>query len=204
MLKFPCLVLDHDDTVVQTERAIGYPYFRDYIERIRPGMTLSFESYVRDCNNMVFADMCRQRWNMTEQELLEEYVGWKAYSRQNIPPVCDGMERVIRRFKEAGGIICVASLSTREIIVRDYMYHFGFTPDAVYDYDLPAAQRKPNAFAIEDIMRRFALRPEQMLVVDDMKLGWDMAAKCAVPTAYAAWSKMDFPDLASEMKKIYQ
>ena len=28
MLKYPCLVLDHDDTVVQTERAIGYPYFR--------------------------------------------------------------------------------------------------------------------------------------------------------------------------------
>ena len=47
MLKIPCLVLDHDDTVVQTERAIGYPYFRDFIERIRPGMTLSFESYVQ-------------------------------------------------------------------------------------------------------------------------------------------------------------
>ena len=34
MLKYPCLVLDHDDTVVQTEKAIGYPYFRDYIARI--------------------------------------------------------------------------------------------------------------------------------------------------------------------------
>ena len=29
MLKYPCLVLDHDDTVVQTERYIGFPYFRD-------------------------------------------------------------------------------------------------------------------------------------------------------------------------------
>ena len=60
MLKYKCLVLDHDDTVVQTEKTIGYPYFRDYIEKIRPGQTLSFPEYVRDCNNMVFADMCRR------------------------------------------------------------------------------------------------------------------------------------------------
>ena len=203
MLKFPCLVLDHDDTVVQTERAIGYPYFRDFIESIRPGESLSFEEYVRDCNNMVFTDMCVQRWRMTEEELMQEYTGWKAYSRKNIPPVCEGMENVISRFKEAGGILCVASLSTHEIITRDYMHHFGFMPDAVYDYDLPVACRKPNPFALEDIMQRFALKPEQILMVDDMKLGWDMAKKCAVPTAYAAWSKKEFPDLAGEMKEIF-
>ena len=33
MLKYKCLVLDHDDTVVQTERHIGYPYFKEYIEK---------------------------------------------------------------------------------------------------------------------------------------------------------------------------
>jgi phosphoglycolate phosphatase/pyrophosphatase PpaX len=68
MLKYRCLVLDHDDTVVQTEQTIGFPYFRDYIQRIRPGCTLTFEEYVRDCNNMIFADMCTQRWQMTEEE----------------------------------------------------------------------------------------------------------------------------------------
>ena len=97
MLKYKCLVLDHDDTVVQTEKTIGYPYFRDYVERIRPGMTLSFAEYVHDCNNMVFADMCRARWNMTEEELSEEYLGWKDYSRKNIPEVCPGIGDVIRR-----------------------------------------------------------------------------------------------------------
>ena len=54
MLKYPCLVLDHDDTVVQTEKAIGYPYFRDYLARIRPGTQLSYPEYVEKCNNMVF------------------------------------------------------------------------------------------------------------------------------------------------------
>ena len=203
MLKYPCLVLDHDDTVVQTEKSIGYPYFRDYIQKIRPGKTLSFSEYVHDCNNVVFADMCRKRWQFTDAELWEEYDGWKEYSRVHIPPVCEGIDRIIRRQKAEGGIVCVASLSTKEIIFRDYRHHFGITPDAVYDNDLSSAQRKPNPFALLDIMKRFGVNPKQILVVDDMKLGWEMAAACGVSAAYAAWSKAEFPELALEMRKIF-
>lgn len=202
MLKYKCLVLDHDDTVVQTEKTIGYPYFRDYIEKIRPGQTLSFPEYVRDCNNMIFADMCRARWGMTEEEQREEYLGWKAYSRINIPAVCAGIGKVIRRQKELGGLVCVSSLSTREIIERDFMHHFGFLPDAVYDYDLPVAQRKPDPYALTDLMDRFGLKPEEMLMVDDMKLGCLMAKAVNVPTAFAGWSKAEFPELTEEMRRI--
>lgn len=202
MLKFKCLVLDHDDTIVQTEKAIGYPYFRDYIERIRPGKTLSFSEYVRDCNNMVFADMCRCRWQFTDAELQEEYLGWKAYSRLNIPPLCPGIDTIIRRQKELGGIVCVASLSTREIIERDFLHHLGFLPDAVYDYDLPAEQRKPNPYALKQIMEQFGLQPEDLLMVDDMKLGWKMANSVGVPTAFAGWSKAEFPELTEEMRRL--
>lgn len=202
MLKYKCLVLDHDDTVVQTERSIGYPYFRDYIERIRPGQTLSFAEYVRDCNNMIFADMCVTRWNMTEEEMYNEYIGWKAYSRLHTPPLCPGMDAVIRRQKAEGGLVCVASLSTKEIIERDFLHHFGFLPDAVYDYDLPAELRKPNPYALTDIMDHFGLKPEEMLMVDDMKLGWTMAKTTGVPTAFAGWSKAEFPELTAEMRAI--
>lgn len=202
MLKYPCLVLDHDDTVVQTERTIGYPYFRDFIERIRPGKTLSFPEYVGDCNNMVFADMCREKWKFTEAELMEEYLGWKAYSRVHTPEVCKGIGRILKRQKELGGMVFVASLSTREIIERDFLHHFGFLPDAIYDYDLPAEQRKPNPFALTDIMEKYGFRPEQMLMVDDMKLGWHMARQIGVPTAFAGWSKADFPELTEEMRRI--
>ena len=74
MLRYKCLVLDHDDTVVQTEKAIGYPYFKEYIERVRPGHSLTYPEYVADCNNMIFADMCRRKWQFTDEELLEEYL----------------------------------------------------------------------------------------------------------------------------------
>ncbi len=202
MLKFPCLVLDHDDTVVQTEKCIGYPYFRAYIERVRPGKTLSYAEYVADCNNMVFADMCREKWNFTDEELLEEYLGWKAYSRAHIAPAFDGIARLIHRQKAEGGLICVASLSTRENILRDYDHHFGIVPDAIYDNDLPAEQRKPNPWALADIMERYGLAPSEILLVDDMKLGWRMAKQVNVPTAFAAWGKADFPVLSREMHSI--
>ena len=202
MLKYKCLVLDHDDTVVQTEKTIGYPYFRDYVERIRPGMTLSFAEYVHDCNNMVFADMCRARWNMTEEELSEEYLGWKDYSRKNIPEVCPGIGDVIRRQKEMGGLVCVSSLSTSEIIERDFLHHFGCLPDAIYDYDLPVHQRKPNTYALTDLLERFQLKPQDILMVDDMKLGWQMAKAVGADTAFAGWSKTDFPALMEEMQGI--
>lgn len=202
MLKYKCLVLDHDDTVVQTEKAIGFPYFRDYIVRIRPGKNLSFAEYVQDCNNMVFADMCRAKWQMTEEELLEEYTGWKAYSRLHIPPVCPGMDRIIRRQKELGGLVCVASLSTREIIERDFRHHLGFLPDAVYDYDLPAGMRKPNPYALTDIMEKYHLAPEDLLMIDDMKLGCQMANFVGVASAFAGWSKAEFPELTEEMRSI--
>lgn len=204
MLKYPCLVLDHDDTVVQTERAIGYPYFHDYLQKIRPGTDLKYHDYVDYCNNMVFADMCKARWNFTDDELHEEYMGWKAYSRIHTPPIFPGIDQIIKEHKSRGGILCVSSLSTGEIISRDYLHHFGFLPDAVYDYDMPPALRKPNTYALSDIMQRFDLQPSDILMVDDMKLGWQMAQEMNIATAFAGWSKADFPRLTEEMRQLCQ
>lgn len=202
MLKYQCLVLDHDDTVVQTEKAIGYPYFRDYIARVRPGKNLTYQEYVQDCNNMVFADMCRERWQFTEEELQEEYLGWKEYSRHNTPPLCPGIDSIIRRHKAHGGIICVSSLSTLEIIQRDFIHHFGFLPDAIYDYDLPSEKRKPATYALKDIMEKYNLQPKDLLMIDDMKLGWKMAKDVGVATGFAGWSKTEFPELTKEMTAL--
>ena len=202
MLKYPCLILDHDDTVVQTERAIGYPYFRDYLAKVRPGANLSFREYVHDCHNTVFPDMCREKWHFTDEEMHEEYSLWQAYCAENIPPIFDGVDSLVRRQKEAGGLVCVVSLSSHANITRDYQAHFGFQPDAVYACELPREIRKPNPWPLQDIMERFCMKPEDLLVVDDMKLGWTMAQAAGVKTVHAAWSKPDFPELMAEMKEI--
>ena len=44
-MRFPCLVLDLDDTVVDSTASIHYPAFRAYMEKKRPGRTYTLETY---------------------------------------------------------------------------------------------------------------------------------------------------------------
>ena len=202
MLKYRCLVLDHDDTVVQSEKTLGFPYFKEFMARIRPGVELTLEEYVRGCHELPFVDMCRQKWQFTDEELMEEWDGWKKYILTHTPDAYEGIETIIRRQKENGGLVCVASLSGAQSITRDYLTHFGMEPDAIYGWDLPKHQQKPDPYPLQDIMARYDLQPEDLLVVDDMKLGWRMAKAVGVQVAFSAWSKSDFPELEGEMRSI--
>ena len=202
MLKYPCLVLDHDDTVVQSETTINYPYFCYILDQFRPGMTITLEEYIEGCFHPGFAQMCRQKYQFTEQELIDEYHGWMDYMRSHIPAPYPGMDRIIRRYKEAGGIVCVVSHSSAENISRDYMTHFGILPDAIYGWDLPEHQRKPNTYPLDQIMAKYNLSPDKLLVVDDLKPAWEMANKAGVSIAFAAWSKLGVPQVLKEMTEI--
>jgi len=202
MLKYPCLVLDHDDTVVQSEKTLGFPYFKDILKRFRPDAEITYADYVHGCNQMVFSEMCRQKWQFTDEELQEEYLGWKDYVRTHIPDPFPGIGEIIRRQKAECGLICVVSLSGEENILRDYRHHFQIVPDAIYGWDLPEHRRKPHPYPLLDIMDRFHLEPKDLLVVDDMKLAWKMAQPLQIPIAFAAWGKVEFPDLSQEMRSL--
>ena len=202
MLRFPCLVMDHDDTVVQSERTIGYPFFCQILSILRPGETISFRDYVTDCHNLGFADMCRTRWHFTEPEMDAEYTGWMAYVMEHAPAPFPGVRELLQHQRAEGGRICVVSHSSVVNITRDYELHFGLQPDAVYGWDYPEELRKPNTFPLEDIMKRFGYASQELLVVDDMKLAWRMAKPLGVKVAFAAWGKLDFPELTQEMRTI--
>lgn len=202
MLRFPCLILDHDDTVVQSETTINYPYFCYILDQFRPGATITQEEYTQGCYHPGFAGMCREKFGFTEQELVDEYRGWMEFIRTHIPDPYPGIERIIRRQKEAGGMICVVSHSSEENITRDYLTHFGILPDAIYGWDLPEHQRKPSPYPLEHIMKTYGFSKDQMLVVDDLKPAWQMCRDAGVAIAFAAWSKQDVPQIAEEMTKL--
>ena len=202
MLRYPCLVLDHDDTVVQSEKTIGYPFFCKILEGYRPGKTISFKDYVHDCHEFGFANMCRQRFQFNDFELHDEYVRWMRHVETNIPAVFPGIEEIIRKQKAEGGLICVVSHSSVQNITRDYDVHFGVQPDAIYGWDLPEHQRKPNPYPLLDIMKKYHIEPKDILIVDDMKLAWQMAQPVGVEIAFAAWGKEEFPELSAEMREI--
>lgn len=201
MLKYRCLVLDHDDTVVQTLKTLSYPFFCLELEQFRPGTTMTVSEYVIQCHRLGFADMCRKCFGFTEEELALEHHQWMDYIMENIPDVFPGINKIICRQKNEGGILCVVSHSNTDNIRRDYSVHFGIEPDAIYGWDMEPHQRKPSPWPLQDIMRRFDLQPEEILVVDDMQLACQMAAPLGVKVAFAGWDDMGVPELRQEMEQ---
>ena len=201
MIKYKCLVLDHDDTVVQTMKTLSYPFFCQELEYFRPGAFMTLEDYILQCHKLGFAELCRQIYSFTDEEMKLEHNMWMEYILSHIPAPYPGMDRIIRRFKEAGGILCVVSHSHVDNIQRDYAAHFGIQPDRIYGWELPPEQRKPNPWPLEDIMQCYSLTPKDILVVDDMQLACRMAEPLGVAVAYAGWSGMGVAEVEREMKE---
>ena len=135
MLKYTCLVLDHDDTVVRSEATVNYPSFLECLAVICPGKTLSLEDFSRMCFSPGFSEMCREHFGFTQEQLDWQFAEWKKYVVDHAPPAFAGIDRVIRRQKEAGGLVCVSSHSSYINITRDYQKYFGITPDKFFNTD---------------------------------------------------------------------
>lgn len=202
MLKYKCLVLDHDDTVVQTMKTLSYPFFCQELEYFRPGATMPLEDYILQCHKLGFAELCRQIYGFTDEEMKLEHTMWMEYILSHVPAPYPGIDRIIHRQKEEGGIICVVSHSHVDNILRDYDTHFAIRPDRIYGWELPPKHRKPNPWPLEDIMQAYSLTPEDILVVDDMQLAYRMAAPVGVRVAYAGWSGMGVPEVDAEMREL--
>ncbi len=199
MLKYPCLVLDHDDTVVQSEATVNYPFFVEFLKEYRPGAAISMDEYISGCFHPGYGEMCRQRFGFTDEELMIEYKGWKEYIRSHIPAPYPGIGEIIRRQKKEGGLVCVISQSAQENIARDYRTHFGLLPDDIYGWDMEPEHRKPNPWALTQIMKKYGLSPAEILVVDDMKAAVPMARAVGCPIGFAGWGRQEFPQITLEM-----
>ena len=202
MLKYPCLVLDHDDTAVKSELTVNYPCFLDSLKKFRPGETMDYPEFVDWCFRHEFTDFLRIKYQFTEEELLEEYRMWQEYSKTRIPPAYEGIREIILEQKKRGGLVCVVSLSSRENILRDYRTHFGVEPDLIFSCNDPKEQRKPSPYPLEQIMGHYSLSPSQLLMVDDLPTGYQMASKAGVPIAFAAWSRQQNPKLLEAMSGL--
>ena len=202
MLRYPCLVLDHDDTVVQSEATVNYSCFCRFLEKYRPGTVYTFEDYVTDCSQMSFVDMCRTRFSMTEEELHQEYIFWKEYMQTHVPEAFPGIGDVLHRYRSAGGKICVVSMSNEENILRDYRMHFCFEPDLVFGCDLPEQLRKPSTYPLEQIQKQLGFSPNALLLVDDMKFAVPMARNAGCSIAFAGWGRKELPSVCTEMEEL--
>ena len=200
MLRYPCLVLDHDDTVVASEASVNYPCFLKSLSHFRPGAWMNHDNFSRWCFDPGFVPMLQILYSFTEEELDGEYQMWKDYALTHLPPAYPGMKELLHRHRALGGRICVVSHSSSRTILRDYREHFDLVPDRIFSWEDPASQRKPSPYPIRRIMEEFGYTGEQLLVVDDLKPGCDMARAAGVKIAYAGWGHKNAPEIAALME----
>ena len=198
-MRYKCLVFDHDDTVVNSTATIHQPAFEAFLAIKRPGMHCPLDEYFIKNFAPGFLEMCRDDYGMTEEELAEETVFWQNYVKGHIPDAYPGIKKIMERHKAEGGLLCVVSHSFEYNIIRDYEANGLPAIDAVFGWGEPPERRKPNPYPLEEIMRRFALKPSELLMIDDLKPGYDMALRCGVDFAAAGWAN-DIPAIERFMR----
>lgn len=200
-LKYPCLVVDHDDTVVNSTATVHFPCFVQYLHEFYPEMReYSLEEYFIKNFDPGIVALFREEIGMDDEQMCHEQIYWNEYVQHAVPQAYPGIREVLWEQKRRGGTICVVSHSYVQNILRDWRENGFPEPDAVYGWEQPPAQRKPNPHSLLDIMRRFGYRSEELLMLDDLKPGFDMANACGVDFAAAGWAN-DIPMIESFMRK---
>lgn len=199
-MKFPCLVLDHDDTVVNSTATVHFPCFQEFLKIYYPQCSYTLEDYFLKNFSPGILELLRDEVGMDDEMLQTEHRFWDAYVQQHIPQVYDGMRELLWKHKNAGGLICVVSQSFAKNILRDYRENGLPTPDMVFGWEYPAHQRKPNPYPLEQILLKTGLKRQELLMLDDLKPGYDMAKACGVTFAAAGWAH-DIAQIESFMRK---
>lgn len=201
-MKYKCLILDHDDTVVNSTATIHYPCFIQYLREKYPHLADNYtlESYFVKNFHPGVVSLFRDEIGMSEEEMAEEEKYWADYVEGHIPTAFSGMRGLLKKFVSLGGIIVVDSHSLTRYIERDWQKNSLPTPAHIYGWDIPKEHRKPSPFTVLDALDRFSLKREEVLVVDDLKPGFDMARGAGVSFAAAGWA-YDVPEIESFMRE---
>ena len=202
-MKYRCLVFDHDDTVVNSTATIHHPCFEAYLQRYYPGRSCTLEDYFIKNFSPGFMPMCRAEYGMSDEDLAQEGLFWREWVKDHIPAAYPGIREIMERQRAEGGLLCVISHSYEDNIRRDYAANGLPAPDLVFGWEQPLERRKPYPWPLEEILRRYALSPSELLMIDDLKPGYDMATACGVDFAAVGWAN-DIPAIERFMRQNCQ
>ena len=200
-MKYRLLVFDHDDTVVNSTATIHHPCFIRFLEEYYPGRSCSLEEYFLKNFSPGFVKMCRDEFGMDDETLEREAGYWREYVSTRVPKAYPGIREIMQRHRREGGMLAVISHSYSDNILRDYRLNGLPEPDLAFGWEMPPERRKPSPWPLQEVLRRTGLPPEQVLVIDDLKPGYDMARACGVPFAAAGWAN-DIPEIEAFMRRF--
>jgi phosphoglycolate phosphatase-like HAD superfamily hydrolase len=191
-LRYRCLAVDHDDTSVMSTPAIHYPAHVEALRLLRPGREpIGLEGWLAKNFDPGLIGYLQGELGFDDDELGEAYRVWQSYTSASVPEFFPGLLEIYAEFKAQGGRLVVISHSEARMIERDYRAAgargVAAMPDLVFGWEENPELRKPAPYPLAETMRRFGLSPREVLVLDDLKPGADMAASVGVDFAAAGW-----------------
>jgi len=202
-LRYRCLVLDHDDTAVDSSASIHYPAHLEAMRRLRRDEEpFGLDGWFRYNFDPGIAGLLRDVIGLDEDEIAVEYTIWREHTRRGVPSFYPGFADLLLSFREAGGLLAVVSHSEAHDIRRHYEADpvaARVLPDLIYGWEDDERRRKPNPWPILQVLDTLGLEPPEVLVVDDLKPGVTMARAAGVPAAAAGWAHQ-IPELRRYME----
>ena len=168
---YPCLVVDHDDTVVNSTATVHYPCFVQYCEEFFPDYHCTLEHYFVQNFHPGVVSFFRDDVGMSDAQMKHEQAYWNAYVQDHVPQVYPGMAEILWEQKRRGGRLCVISHSYSKNILRDYRENGLPEPDMVFGWEVPVERRKPKPDALYEIMDAYGYKSSELLMLDDLKPG---------------------------------
>lgn len=191
-MRYRCLILDHDDTAVNSTRTVHYPAHIEAMKILRPGrQVVDAETWFAKNFDPGIMEFLVDELGLSDQELKVEEGIWREYTSRLTPDFYPGFLEVLNAYQQQGGYIVVASHSDEEVIQSHYRAAangYAVDPDLIFGWRLGVEKRKPHPYPVIETLRRFELDRSEVLVLDDLKPGVDMAKAAGVDVAAAAWS----------------
>jgi phosphoglycolate phosphatase-like HAD superfamily hydrolase len=193
-LRYRCLVTDHDDTSVMSTPSLHYPAHVEAMRRLRPGREpIGLSGWLSRNFDPGIMDYLRIELALSDSELQEHFLIWREFTLSRVPEFFPGLLDIFAEHKRRGGLLVVVSHSEAPMIERDYRSAStlatgaGLMPDLIFGWEDEPERRKPHPYPLLAAMERFGLRKDELLMLDDLKPGADMAEAAGVDFAAAGW-----------------
>ena len=111
-MRCKCLVMDHDDTTVNSTASIHFPSFCAYLQLVRPQAHYTLEEYFRKNFDPGILPLFTGELGFNDEELEGEFRFWQDWLRTRVPKAYPGIREILERHRAAGGIIAVVSHSS--------------------------------------------------------------------------------------------
>ena len=189
-LRYRCILVDHDDTAVDSTSAVHYPAHLDALAQLRPGRVPPTREQWLLWNFHGIMDYLEGELAMTPAELERELEIWRNWTSRHVPPFFPGFRELLSDFRRGGGRVVVISHSEAGVIQGHYRAAGDppFVPDLIFGWSPDAERRKPSPWPVLEALRILDCPAPRALVVDDLKPGVLMARAAGVDFAAAGWS----------------